>query len=49
MLLCKHRPPYECLVGDLSGAYSRRTNIQHPLVYQVLEKTQTAKVLHHYE
>jgi Txe/YoeB family toxin of toxin-antitoxin system len=33
----KNPPPYEKLVGDLSGAYSRRINIQHRLVYQVLE------------
>ncbi len=32
-------PPYEKLVGDLSGAYSRRTNIQHKMVYQVLENS----------
>ena len=45
-------PPYEKLVGDLSGAYSRRTNIQHRLVYQVLETEKTVKVLRlwsHYE
>lgn len=45
-------PPFEKLVGDLSGAYSRRINIQHRLVYQVLEKEQTVKVLRlwsHYE
>jgi len=45
-------PPYEKLVGDLTGAYSRRINIQHRLVYQVLEKEQTVKVLRmwtHYE
>jgi Txe/YoeB family toxin of toxin-antitoxin system len=45
-------PPYEKLVGDLSGAYSRRINIQHRLVYQVLEKEQSVKVLRlwsHYE
>lgn len=45
-------PPYEKLVGDLSGAYSRRINIQHRLVYQVLEDEQTVKVLRlwtHYE
>lgn len=45
-------PPYEKLVGDLSGAYSRRINIQHRLVYQVLEKEQAVKVLRmwtHYE
>jgi len=40
------RPPnFEKLVGDLSGAYSRRINIQHRLVYQVLEEEQTIKVL----
>lgn len=38
-------PPYEKLVGDLSGAYSRRINIQHRLVYQVLDDEQTVKVL----
>lgn len=38
-------PPYEKLVGDLSGAYSRRINIQHRIVYQVLESEQTIKVL----
>jgi Txe/YoeB family toxin of toxin-antitoxin system len=38
-------PPYEKLVGDLAGAYSRRINIQHRLVYQVLEDTRTVKVL----
>ena len=45
-------PPYEKLVGDLSGAYSRRINIQHRLVYQVLEKEKMVKVLRlwtHYE
>ena len=45
-------PPYEKLVGDLAGAYSRRINIQHRLVYQVLEDTRTVKVLRmwtHYE
>jgi Txe/YoeB family toxin of toxin-antitoxin system len=45
-------PPYEKLVGDLSGAFSRRINIQHRLVYQVLEAQQTVKVLRmwsHYE
>jgi len=45
-------PPYEKLVGDLSGACSRRINIQHRLVYQVLEETRTVKVLKmwtHYE
>ena len=38
-------PPFEKLVGDLSGAYSRRINIQHRLIYQVLEEEQTVKVL----
>jgi len=38
-------PPFEKLVGDLRGAYSRRINIQHRLVYQVLEKEKTVKVL----
>ena len=38
-------PPFEKLVGDLAGAYSRRINIQHRLVYQVLEAERTVKVL----
>ena len=38
-------PPYEKLVGDISGAYSRRINIQHRLVYEVLEDIHTVKVL----
>jgi toxin YoeB len=38
-------PPFEKLVGDLSGAYSRRINIQHRLVYQVLEDERVVKVL----
>jgi toxin YoeB len=38
-------PPYEKLVGDLSGAYSRRINIQHRLVYQAYEKERTIKVI----
>jgi len=45
-------PPYEKLVGDLSGAYSRRINIQHRLIYQMLEKERAVKVLRlwtHYE
>ena len=37
--------PFEKLVGDLAGAYSRRINIQHRLVYQVLQEEQTVKVL----
>lgn len=45
-------PPYEKLVGDLAGAYSRRINIQHRIVYQVLEHEHVVKVLRlwtHYE
>ncbi|UQB42221.1 Txe/YoeB family addiction module toxin [Thiomicrospira microaerophila] len=45
-------PRYEKLVGDLQGAYSRRINIQHRIVYQVLEEEKTVKVLRlwtHYE
>lgn len=45
-------PPYEKLVGDLAGAYSRRINIQHRLVYQVLEGERVIKILRmwsHYE
>ena len=38
-------PSYEKLVGDLAGAYSRRINIQHRLVYQVLEAEHTGKIL----
>ena len=38
-------PPYEKLVGDLSGAYSRRINIQHRLVYEVLPEQQIVRVL----
>ena len=38
-------PPYEKLVGDLAGAYSRRINIQHRVVYQVLENERIVKVL----
>ena len=41
----QYPPPYEKLVGDLAGAYSRRINIQHRLVYQVLEESKTVKVL----
>ena len=45
-------PPYEKLVGDLNGAYSRRINIQHRLVYQVFENERIVKILRlwtHYE
>ena len=38
-------PEYEALVGDLSGAYSRRINIQHRLVYQVYEEEKVVKIL----
>ena len=38
-------PRYEKLIGDLSGAYSRRINIQHRLVYEVLEEEQTVKII----
>ena len=38
-------PPYEKLVGDLAGAYSRRVNIQRRLVYQVLTEEKTVKVI----
>jgi Txe/YoeB family toxin of toxin-antitoxin system len=45
-------PPYEKLQGDLSGAYSRRINIKHRLVYQVIEDQKTVKIISmwtHYE
>jgi toxin YoeB len=45
-------PPYEKLLGDLSGAYSRRINIQYRLVYQVIEEEHVVKVIRmwsHYE
>ena len=45
-------PAFEKLVGDLSGAYSRRINIQHRIVYQILEKERTVKIIRmwtHYE
>ena len=48
----KNPPPYEKLVGDLSGASSRRINIQHRLIYEVLEDIKTIKVIRmwtHYE
>lgn len=49
---CRNSPPYEKLIGDLSGAYSRRINIQHRLIYQILEDINTVKVIRmwtHYE
>lgn len=48
----KTPPPYEKLVGDLQGAYSRRINIQHRLVYEVFRKERTIRILRmwtHYE
>jgi len=45
-------PPYEKLIGDLNGAYSRRINLQHRLVYEVLEAEEIVKILRmwtHYE
>lgn len=55
--LLKHNPyqtppPYEQLIGDLSGAYSRRLNIQHRIVYQILNDEKIVKVIRmwtHYE
>lgn len=55
-LLCdnpfQNPPPYEKLLGELSGAYSRRINIKHRLVYSVSEETKTVKIISmwtHYE
>lgn len=48
----RNPPPFERLIGDLTGAFSRRINIQHRLVYQVLERERVVKVLRmwtHYE
>ncbi len=48
----KNPPPFEKLVGDLSGAYSRRINIQHRIVYQVIDDIRTVKIIRmwtHYE
>ncbi len=48
----RNPPPYEKLTGDLAGAYSRRINIRHRLVYQVLDDEKAIKVLRlwtHYE
>lgn len=45
-------PPYEILIGDLTGSFSRRVNIQHRIVYQVLEEEKIVKVIRmwtHYE
>jgi Txe/YoeB family toxin of toxin-antitoxin system len=49
---CQNPPPYEKLIGDLTGAVSRRINIQHRLVYQALEEEKVVKVIRmwtHYE
>ena len=48
----KNPPPYEKLLGDLNDAYSRRINIQHRLLYQILDDIKTVKVIRmwtHYE
>jgi toxin YoeB len=48
----RNPPPYEKLVGDLTGAYSRRINIQHRIVYEIFAKEKTVRVLRmwsHYE
>ena len=48
----KNSPPYEKLVGDLTGAYSRRINIQHRLIYQVYQEEKAIKIIRmwtHYE
>ena len=48
----QNSPPYEKLIGDLAGSYSRRINIQHRLVYQLLKTERVVKVLRlwtHYE
>ena len=49
---CRTPPPFEKLIGDLAGAYSRRINIQHRLVYQIFDELNIVKVLRmwtHYE
>jgi Txe/YoeB family toxin of toxin-antitoxin system len=49
---CQTPPPYEKLIGDLSGACSRRINIQHRVAYQILDDIKTVKVIRmwtHYE
>lgn len=46
------QPPYKKLVGDLNGKYSRRINIKHRIIYEIIEDTKTVKVLRmwtHYE
>ena len=49
---CQRPPPYEKLVGDLAGAYSRHINFQHRLVYEIIEEIRTIKIIRmwtHYE
>jgi Txe/YoeB family toxin of toxin-antitoxin system len=48
----RNPPPFEKLLGDLAGAFSRRINIQHRIVYEILDESKTVKVLRmwtHYE
>ncbi len=48
----KKHPPFEKLIGDLKGAYSRRINIQHRVVYQIIKRYKTVKIIRlwtHYE
>ncbi|NEU36581.1 Txe/YoeB family addiction module toxin, partial [bacterium LRH843] len=48
----KNSPPYEKLVGELAGAYSRRINIQRRMIYQIYKKSKTIKIIRlwtHYE
>jgi Txe/YoeB family toxin of toxin-antitoxin system len=48
----QHPPPFEKLIGDMAGAFSRRINIQHRLVYQIIEPLKIVKVIRlwtHYE
>lgn len=48
----ENNPPFEKLLGDLSGAYSRRINIQHRLIYQIYKKEKIVKIIRmytHYE
>ena len=48
----QNQPPYEKLLGELSGSYSRRINIQHRLIYQIYEDRKTVKIIRmwsHYE
>lgn len=48
----RSQPPFEKLVGDLAGAFSRRINVQHRIVYEILDRERTVKVIRmwtHYE